>query len=98
MEEVIVTKQVLEIHDRYQGDFGLLDERWASEEDRQKVTAEQCHLLGEYVDKLHFIKLDPGLYCVEMREDARKRIAALEKVIDAEVVAILRKRVLEEIS
>jgi len=32
---MIITKEILEIYDKYDGDFGLLDERWASANDRQ---------------------------------------------------------------
>lgn len=92
MEGVIVTREVLDLYDKYHGDFGLMDERWANPKDLQKASDEQMMLLSEYVDKLHFSKLDPTLYCLEMRERARERIAELEKVIDVEVVAILRKR------
>lgn len=91
--DIIVTKEVLEIYDKYDQDFGLLHERWASEEDRQKVTPEQCHLLSDYVDKLYLIKLDAP--SVEIKAKATKRLAEIEKVMDPEVVQTLRKRVLE---
>lgn len=41
MQDVMVTREVLEVYDKYDGDFGLLDERWASVEDRRKVSNEQ---------------------------------------------------------
>jgi len=96
MKDVIVTREVLELYDKYEGDFGLLHERWADKRDREKVTREQCQLLGEYVEKLEFTRLDPVLFSAEMRESARKRIAELELVIDGEVIEILRRRLLEE--
>jgi hypothetical protein len=94
MKNVIVTKEVLDIYDKFVGDFGVLDERGANEGDREKVTNEQCFILGQYVDKLEFTQLKPGLYSVQMREAAAKRIGELEELIDDEVVAILRRRLL----
>jgi hypothetical protein len=95
MKSVIVTKEVLDLYDKYEGDFGLLDERWADKRDREKVTREQCLVLGQYVDKLMFSQLEPGLYSVQMTEAAVKRIAELEELIDDEVIEILRKRLLK---
>ena len=92
MKNIIINKEILDLYDEYDQDFGLLSERWASPKDRQKITAEQAMLFGEYVDKLHLIKLDT--YSSQMIENARKRIAELEKSIDPEVVEILRNRIL----
>ena len=94
MADGMVTKEVLDLYDKYYGDFGLLGERWADPEDADKFAAEGA-LLSEYVDKLHFINLNPTLYCLEMRESARERIAELEKVIAPEIIAIVRRRVEE---
>jgi len=94
MKNVIITREVLDLYDKYEGDFGLLDERWADKRDREKVTSEQCFILGQYVDKLEFTRLEPGLYSVQMREAAAKRIGELEELIDYEVVEILRQRLL----
>jgi len=52
MENLIITKDVLDIYDKYEGDFGLLDERWASKKDREKVTMEQSSLFCEYLSLL----------------------------------------------
>jgi len=92
---MIITKEILEIYDKYDGDFGLLDERWASANDRQKVTREQSRLLSEYVDKLHLITLGNAAL-LQMKGNALKRIAELEKVMDREVVEVLRRRVLDK--
>lgn len=92
MGERLVTKEVLDLYDKYYGDFGLLGERWADQADQDKFTGE-CSLLSEYVDQLEFSNLDPSLYCLEMRESARLRITELEKLIDPEVVAILKRRI-----
>lgn len=93
MKDVIVTSEVLDIYDKYDGDFGLLDERWAPGKDRQKVTLEQTMLFSEFVDKLYLIKLDN--ISIQMREHALKRIAEIEQVMDPEVAETLRRRVLE---
>lgn len=92
IKPVVITRELLEIHDKYNQDFGLLDERWADEEDRQRVTGEQCGMLGEYVDKLHQIKLEG--FSEEMQERALERIRDIEEVTDPEVVLILRNRIL----
>jgi len=92
---MIITKEILEIYDKYDGHFGLLDERWASANDRQKVTREQSRLLSEYVDKLHLITLGNAAL-LQMKGNALKRIAELEKVMDREVVEVLRRRVLDK--
>ena len=94
MQAPIVTKEVLKMYDKYDGDFGLLDERWASANDRQKLTSEQMSLFSEYEDKLHLIRLTG--YSSQMIESALRRITELEKVIDPEVIEILKKRELEK--
>lgn len=96
MKNVIVTREVLDLYDEYGGTFeALSDSRTSSKKDREKVTDEQCFTLGQYVDQLMFIQLEPGLYSVQMTEAAWRRIAELEELIDDEVIAILRKRLLK---
>lgn len=95
MKRVVVTKEVLDLYDKYEGDFGLLHERSADKADREKATNEQCFILGQYVDKLEFTQLEPRLYSAQMTEAAWKRIGELEELIDDEVIAILRKRLLK---
>lgn len=92
MKKIIVSRDILEIYDKYDGDFGLLDERWASEENRQKVTWQQTLLLSEYVEKLSLTKVDT--FSAQMKDSFLVRIAELEEVIDCEVIEIIRKRVL----
>jgi hypothetical protein len=92
MKNVIIGREILDIYDKYDHDFGLLDERWASERDRQKVTLEQSMLFSEYVEKLQLIK--HNAISLDMKENVLKRIAEIEKVMDDVVVEILRKRVL----
>lgn len=92
MSNVIVGKEVLDIYDKYDQDFGLLDERWASEKDRQKVTSEQCRILSEYIENLQVVKIEA--YSAQMKEHALMRIGEIEKIMDHEVSEILRGRVL----
>ncbi len=90
---ILVTKELLDFYDEYEGDLGLLDERWAPQKDRDrydKLGREAASLLGEYVDKLHFVKVER--LSDKLRADTVKRITELESVIDSEVVVILRKR------
>jgi hypothetical protein len=91
MKDVTITKEVLDLYDKYDQDFGLLNERWADPKDRDKVTAGQMQILGEYVDKLHLLKLDT--YSSQYMESAKERIVELEELIDCEVIAILKKRI-----
>ena len=91
MKDVIIGQDVLEVYDKYDHDFGLLDERWASEKDRQRVTLQQTMLFSEYIEKLHVLKRDavpPSL-----KEGALKRIEEIEGVMAPAVIETLRKRV-----
>ncbi len=91
---ILVTKELLDFYDEFEGDFGLLDERWARQKDRDRYEQfgrESASLLGEYVYKLHFVKGEA--LSEKLRSDTVKRIAELECVIDPEVVAILKERV-----
>lgn len=90
----LVTKDLLDFYDEFEGDLGLLDERWARQKDRdrhEQFGREAASLLGEYVDKLHFVKVEA--LSEKLRSDTAKRIAELESVIDPEVVGILRRRI-----
>lgn len=88
--QYLVNKALLDLHDKYDGDLGLLDERWASKADREAFSSEQIRTLYEYIDKLGFAKVD----CLsqEFRTRIENRIRELEELIDPEVVAILRER------
>ncbi|RYD34103.1 MAG: hypothetical protein EOP85_20140 [Verrucomicrobiaceae bacterium] len=94
MKEIILSRELLEIHDKYDRDLGLLDERWASPKDRQRVTAEQCKLLEEYQGKLRQIRLEG--FAAEMQTKALERIREIEEVKDPVVAEILRKRAAED--
>ena len=86
----IVTKNILDIYDKYDGDFGLLDEPWASKKDGDMVSSEQAMLLSEYSDTLNFLKVD-GV-SEKMRLKALEKITELERFIDNEVIDVLKKR------
>jgi len=91
---ILITKELLDFYDEYEGDFGLLDERWAPQKDRgryEQFGREKASLLGEYVDKLHFVKMDK--LSDQLRTDTAKRISELESLIAPEVITILRNRV-----
>lgn len=91
---ILITKELLDFYDEYEGDFGLLNERWAPQKDRDRYEQfgrEKASLLGEYVDKLHFVKVDR--LSDPLRSDTAKRIAELESIIAPEVITILRNRV-----
>jgi hypothetical protein len=86
----LVTKALLDLHDKYDGDFGLLFEPWASKEDRAAFTDEQMSTLYYYLDRLRFAKVD----CLspELRLQVENRVKELEQHIDPEVLTILRER------
>lgn len=94
MPDVIVTRDVLDIYDKYDSDFGLLDERWARQKDRDKLTSEQMLLFGEYVDKLVFLQVER--LSPKLREATEKRVLELEEVIDKEVAEIIKQRVINK--
>jgi hypothetical protein len=93
MKNVLIGQDVLEIYDKYDHDFGLLDERWASEEDRQRVTLQQTMLFSEYIETLQLLTCDA--VSAALKESALKRIDEIEGVMDAVVIETLRKRVFE---
>lgn len=86
----IVTKKILNLYDKYEGDFGLLDEPWASKKDRQVVSFEQSQILSEYIDQSHFVNVEN--ISKEMKNQTVKRISELEEFIDDEVIRIIKER------
>jgi hypothetical protein len=54
----LVTKELLDLHDKYDGDLGLLDERWADKKDRELFTHEQMGTLGEYIHQVRFSQVE----------------------------------------
>lgn len=88
--EKIVTKELLDLHDKYDEDLGLLHELWASKKDRNEVKGKQVKVMYEYIDLLCFSRLDT--VSKELRRRTLDRIEELEKLIEDEVVSILRER------
>jgi hypothetical protein len=85
----LVTRELLDLYDEYDGDPGQLDDpRTSTIEDRERFSKEQWSTLGEYVDKLYFTKVECLSADLRSRTDAR--IAELEAAIDPEVITILR--------
>lgn len=88
--QYLVNKALLGMYDKYDGDLGVLDERWARREDREAFSGEQIRTLGEYIDKLHMGKTN---LAPEFKNRVEARIRELEERVDPEVVSILRKRI-----
>ena len=86
----LVTKELLALHDQYDGDLGLLDERWADKRDRERFSAEQMRTLGDYQQQLALIQVD--CLAPELRRRVEDRMIELERLIDPDVVATLRER------
>lgn len=87
-----ISKEILEFHDKYEGG-GLLHEPWVSQKTRDQYESygDACARLGEYENKLYFVKVKE--LSSELRAKTLQRIAELESGIDAEVISILKKRV-----
>lgn len=88
--QYLVNKALLDLHDKYHGDLGLLDERSAPKEDCKAFRSEQIRTLGEYLDKVRLAKI--GCLSQELRREVENRIRELEEQIDPEAVTILRER------
>ena len=88
--QYLVTKQLLALHDKYDGDLGLLDECWADKRDRELFSAEQMRTLGVYLQQLAL----SGEDCLapEFRKEVERRIDELELLVDPDVVSTLRDR------
>lgn len=85
-----VTKKILDIYDKYDGDLGLLDERWAKETDKNSVSPRQSEILQGYISNLRLI--NNGNYSGDLLEKYKAKASQYEKFIDAEVIAIIRNR------
>lgn len=92
MSNVIVTMDVLGIYEKYHGDFSLLYERWADEEDLDKLSSEQMFVFSQFIDKLNWLKVEN--ISSELRSSFEKEILELEVVIDPEVARIVRERIM----
>lgn len=88
---MIVTREVLELYEKYHRDFGLLYERWADENDREKLTDEQMFIFGQFINSLGWLKVEN--ISKELRISFEARIKELEKLINPEVAQIVKERV-----
>ncbi len=88
--QYLVTKQLLALLDKYDGDLGLLDERWANKRDRNLFTDEQIRAFGDYMQQLALRDVD--CLALEFRRQVEQRIDELERSIEPDVVATLRAR------
>ena len=88
--QYLVTKQLLALHDEFDRDLGLLDERWADKREREWFSAEQMRTLGDYLQQLALHRLD--CLAPQYRKEVERRLDDLERLIDPEVVSILRER------
>ena len=67
----------------------MLDEPWASKKDRELFDEYRPNILEEYIDKLHFVKVEN--LPASLRSKTNNEIKELEKFIDSEVIDILKK-------
>ena len=91
MNEPLVTKDILDVYDKYEGDFDLLHEPWAREENRMKVSLQQARVLSEYIDNLNLLKVDT-LSSI-LRKSLETGTNDLEKSIDVGVVKLIKNRI-----
>jgi hypothetical protein len=88
--EYLVTKELLDLHDKYDGDLGLLDERWAAKEDGELFSSEQIRTLGAYLEQVRLRQLD--ILSPELRRKVEQRIGELESLIAPDVITTLQER------
>lgn len=88
----VVTREVLALHDKFEGDIGLVDEPWVSKKSREEVRKHlpALQMLGEYVDQLYFVKVET--LSADLRSRTLERIEELESVIADEVIDVVKKR------
>lgn len=86
----LVTKELLDLHDKYDGDLGLLDERWADKADRALFSSEQIRTLSEYLEQVRL--RESPILSPELRSNIEQRINELEKLIAPDVIATLKER------
>ena len=84
-----VNKELLDLYYKYDQEFGLLDEPWASKKDRELFDQYEPNVLEEYIDKLHFVKVE-NLHA-SLRDKTNNEIKELENFIDSKVIDILKK-------
>lgn len=86
----LVTKDLLDLHDKYGGDLGLLDERWATKEDRTRFSSDQMRTLYEYIEQVRFSQVET--LSPELKATTKRRISELESLIAPDVVTTLKER------
>ena len=87
-----ITKEVLDVFFKYDEDLSLLNERWAKEEDRDKVSFEQSVILGRYIENLEFLKISN--VSSKLRDNVYKELLELESHINQDVIDLLKKKYL----
>ena len=90
LKNVLITKEILALYDKYEGEFGLMDERWADKRDSDKITSKQAHLFSQYIYNLRVIKNKH--YSDQLKDKAMNENAQIELVMDDEVGRTLRER------
>ena len=79
------------MYDKYDGDFGLIEERWADKEDNNKISPIQMEILSDYIVKL---KLEHNVnYSDDLINQFRSKINEYEKYIDPEVITLIKMRI-----
>jgi hypothetical protein len=88
--QYLVTKELLALHDKYDGDLGLLDERWAAKEDQKLFSSEQIRVLGEYIEQIRLRQSDK--LSPELRKKVEHKISELETLIAPDVITTFHER------
>jgi hypothetical protein len=86
----LVTKELLDLHDKYDGDLGLLDERWAAKGDGGRFSSEQIRTLSEYIEQVRLRQLET--LSPELKRTVEHRIGELESLIAPDVITTLQER------
>lgn len=87
----LVTKKILDIYYKYDEDLSLLNEPWAKKKDRETVSFEQAKVLGMYIDKMEFLKIE-GISS-DLRKKTYIEMLELEDYIERDVIIILKDRI-----
>ena len=89
-----VTLEVLQLWDKYDQDFGLLEERWADEGDRHMFPEKVLACLEQYWSLLH--EVQTSAYSDELRLKIQTRLDQLEPFINVTVREELMKRLVAQ--
>lgn len=85
-----IDKKILDIYYKYDEDLSLLNEPWAKKKDREVVSFEQAKILGMYVDKLEFLKIEN--ISNNLRDKTCNELLVLEEYIEKDVIDILKRK------